>query len=41
MKTLKYFVLLLAISASFSSCFVRGHGERDHGHDMHHDGDHH
>jgi len=40
MKTIKYFILLLMISASFSSCFVR-HG--DHGHDgeVHHDGDRH
>ena len=31
MKTIKYFVLLLAISASLSSCFVRmHHGDRDH-----------
>jgi hypothetical protein len=42
MKNIKYFVLLLAIATSFSSCFVRGHrGERGHEHEMHHDGDRH
>jgi hypothetical protein len=46
MKTIKYFVLLLAISASLSSCLVRmNHGEhrgdRDHHDTERHDNDRH
>ncbi|MGZ3756457.1 MAG: hypothetical protein ACXVAY_16420 [Mucilaginibacter sp.] len=50
MKTIKYFALLLAISASLSSCLVRmNHGEhrgehrgdRDHHDTEHHDNDRH
>jgi fatty acid desaturase len=42
MKTIKYFILLLAISATFSSCFVRMH-DRGHGRggEVHRDGDRH
>jgi len=37
MKTIKYFILLLAMSASFSSCFVRMH-DRGRGGEVHRDG---